>query len=281
MFSINIDLSGIEGLTNFEGELQKAAKEAERDLSAMAYSKAVELSSERLHTRRQMFLDSLYLKEDQGVWVVGLGGAARWIDDGMEPHSMLDALLASPKAKRAKDGSTYIVVPFEHGPGSGPTNTTPPQMDLVNEVKSEMKKRKIPWAKIERDDQGHPKLGALHKFTIADRPLKASQGAGQGWGPVGDVRQGPNERQKAGGGPGGGGIPFLQGVSVIQSMGEGGKVQRSVMTFRVASSKHAEQGRWKHPGLEKVGIIDSVYEWAQAEAEKMLPSILEKMLGRL
>lgn len=280
MFHVNIDLSGLAGLKEFESEARKACESAARDLAAMTHSKAVELAGERLHSRRQMFVDSLSIHEDSGVSIVSLSGSARWIDDGMEPHSMLDDLLKSPKAHHAKDGSVYLVVPFEHGPGKGASNSPASQAQIVETVKAEMKKRKIPWAKIERDDQGRPKLGKLHSFDVNHAPLKTDSGPGQGWGAVGDVRQGPNERQKVGGGPGGGGIPFLQGVAVYQKATEGGKTKRSVMTFRIASSKH--EGRWRHPGLDPVNIIDDTYKWAMEQVESVItPKLIDKILSRL
>jgi hypothetical protein len=110
----------------------------------------------------------------------------------------------------------------------------------------------------------------LHKLNIMNAPLKTHEGPGQGWGPVGDVRQGPNERQVVGGGPGGGGTPFLQGLNVYQSEYKGKqgetRVQRTMMTFRVASSKHRDQGgRWDHPGLRPVNVVEDTYAWAQQE----------------
>ncbi len=262
-------------------ELEAAAKEAQASLAAQVHAKAVELASERLHSRRQMYVDALTLDESDGVAVLSLDATAGWIDDGMEPHSMLDALLSSPKAKLAADGSRYLVVPFEHGPGKGATNTPASQLDIVSAVKSEMKARQIPWSKIEKDDQGRPKLGRLHKFDIDHKPVKTGVGAGQGWGPVGDVKQGPNERQAVGGGPGGGGIPFLKGVAVYQHAVEGNKTQRSVMTFRIASSKH-DDVRWKHPGLEPTNIFEDTYKWALETVENdIVPALIKRLQERL
>lgn len=282
MFTVNIDTSALQELgKEFEGALKAATSEAARDLSVMVHAKAVELANEKLHSRRQMYIDALSMREEDGVFILALDASAGWIEDGMPRHNMLEALLASPKAKLAADGSRYLVVPFEHGPGKGPTNTPASTQDLVSTVKTEMKRRKIPWGKVERDDQGRPKLGRLHRFNIEDGPPKTHQGPGQGWGPVGDVKQGPNQRQAVGGGPGGGGIPFLRGVAVYQHAVEGGGVKRSVMTFRIASSKH-EAPRWDHPGVQKVAIFDSVAQWAQEEIDKnILPKLAESILAKL
>jgi hypothetical protein len=280
---VNIDTSGFGDLG---GDLEKALKEeaiaANRELALMAQAKATEMANERLHNRRKKFIDALHLSQEGDVWVLSLDAGARWIDEGMPPHNMLDDLLASPKVKRAADGSAYVVVPFEHGPGKGSGENTPYQQDIVDTLKKEFKARKIPWAKIEKGDNGAPKLGKIRSFSIDHSPVKSHDGPGQGRGPIGDVRQGPNKRQVVGGGPAGGGIPFLQGVAVYQRAKEGGGVQKSVMTFRIASSKHQGQDRWNHPGLEPTNIMDDVAKWAQEAVERdIFPKLIDAVLSRL
>jgi hypothetical protein len=280
VINIKVDAPGFSDLRDLGVDLERIAKQAGEDLAAMAYGKAVELAGERLHSRRQMFVDGLHLVEQDGVKVLQLDANVRWIDDGLPPHDMLDALLASPKAKFSKDGSRYLVVPFGHGPGKGATNTPTSSQPMVEAVKREMKARKIPWARIERDADGNALMGRLHKFDVraSIHPAKTGQGAGQGWGPEGAVRQGPNERQLVGGGPGGGGRPFLSQVNVYQRPKPGGGVQRSVVSFRIASSKHRGDGRWHYPGIEGAGIFDEVEAWSQRTLDQdILPKLLAKL----
>ncbi len=213
-------------------------------------------------------------------WDITVAEGASYVCNGVlihnSPHDMLEQLLASPKAKRAKDGSTYLVVPFDHSPGSSTSNTPASSMPMVDAVRKEMKKRKIPWGKVERDDQGRPLLGRLHRFDVK-QPEKTGYGPGQGHGPVGDVRQGMNQRQRAGGGPGGGGTPFLQGVHVYQHQ-EGQGVKRSVVTYRIASSKQQGQGMWRHPGLDPVRIIDDTAEWCLDQVDRVIvPALLDRV----
>jgi hypothetical protein len=250
---------------------EKALNEASRDVAAMVYAKAKELAAERLNSRRDMFVEGLTLYPvNDDVWIVELDAKVRWIDDGVPEHSMLDDLLKSPKAKTAKDGSKYVVVPFNHGPGKGPTNSTQAQQDLTSTIKTEMKRRKIPFGKIEKGEDGSPKIGKLHSFDIMNAPNKTHEGPGQGKGPVGSARQGPT------------GIPFLQGVNVYQSKvkDKAGKesVKKSIMTFRVASSKHKSEGRWEHPGLDPVNILDDAMAEAMEEFEK---EIAPGLIGRI
>lgn len=282
MVTINIDIGDLASLKEFQDIAKSVCDEASRNLAAMTHAKMVELASERLHSRRQNFIDALTLKEEDGVMIISLDASQRWVDDGMEPHSMLENLLKSPKAHRAKDGSVYVVVPFEHGPGKGVTNSPASTQDVVSTVKAEMKRRKIPWSKVERDDQGRPKLGQLHRFSIEHSPLKTHEGPGQGRGPIGDVKQGPNVRQRVGGGPSGGGIPFLRGVAVYQKAMDGGGVKRSVMTFRIASSKMTGEDIWKHPGLEPVHIFDDAFRWAEEQVESVIvPQLIQKLVDSM
>jgi len=281
MFYVNIDMTGLAALgQELEGAMKSAMLDAGRELSAQAHARAVELANAKLNSRRQMFIDGLHMKEEDGVFILSLDAKVSWIDDGMPRHNMIEDLLKSPHAKRAKDGSKYMVIPFNHGPGKGPTNTPASTLDLVGTVKAEMKSRKIPFAKIERDDQGRPKTGMLHRFNIDNSPTKTGGGPGQGWGPVGAVKQGPNMRQKVGGGPGGGGIPFLRGVAVYQHAMDGGGVKRSIMTFRIVSSK-MESPRWDYPGVEPTNIFAETAKWCDEQVDKMIPQIIDSVTSKV
>jgi hypothetical protein len=288
LFHVNIDLSDLKDFgPQFQATVEKEMLGAVNRLTAMTHAHIVEEANKKLHTRRQMFLDAIswYSDREGKFFVINLDASARWIDDGMKPHNMLDDLLKSDKAKTAKDGSKYLVVPFEHG--GGVTQNTPWQMDLLREVRREMKMRQIPYKKIERNGDGSPKIGLLHTFDINDQPPKTKDGPGQGWGPVGAVRQGWFAGAKGpptDGGDRADGTPFLQGLRVYQKWGKGKKgepiVKRAIMTFRVASSKHKDQeGRWDHPGLGPLNIFDEAADWAKTTWEKeVAPNVLSKLL---
>ncbi len=286
MMSVNIDLGDLQDLLDLKDVTNKAVQDAARELTVLTHGRIVELAQSHLHSRREMFVDALtYHPLSSDVWVVNLDAKARWIDDGMPQHNMLDDLLKSPKAKFAKDGSKYLVVPFNHGPGKGKTNSTPAQQDLVSTLKKEMKARGIPFGKIERGADGAPKVGKLHGFDVMKDPVKAQEGPGMGHGPIGAVRQGPNERQAVGGGPGGGGTPFLQGVRVYQTKDASAKsgVKRSIMTFRIASSKHKSGGkRWEHPGNPPMNLMEDGLKWALEQWEqKIAPDILARITAKI
>ncbi len=282
MINVSVDVSALLSLLDLRNVLRREAAVAGQHLSSMAHAHAVELAGQRLHSRRKLFVDHLTVAQvGDGVWFLQLDAKAAWIEDGLPSgFDMLPGMLKSPKAKTSKAGDRYLVIPMGLGPGKGmsaPTSSQP----MIGAVRAEMKKQGIPWGKIERGSDGKALLGKLHSFSV-DAPLKTGQGPGQGWGPVGSVRQGPNERQKVGGGPGGGGRPFLQGVTVSQHETPQGGVRRSISTFRVASSKHAGTGMWKHPGTEPAHILLDTLDWLQTVWEsEVAPALLDRVVAAL
>lgn len=262
MIHLHLDISPIVDLAKeLETQAKKAGDEALQALAAQTREHIVEQVQQKLHSTREKYLQHLHLEqEDAGVWVIVLDAEAMWIEEGMEEHEMIDDLLKSDKAKTAQDGSKYVVVPFKHN--KGPSEQTPEAKSLTDAIKKEMKNQGAPWGKMETDEKGNVKTGLVRSFDIMREPIKDKVGPGMGHGPIGQVRQGMT------------GIPHLQGVRVYQKevMGANGKPQmkKSVMTFRVASSKHKGSGRWVHPGLEAKHFMDEAAEWAQKEFEERI-----------
>lgn len=239
-------------------------------LSAQTREHIVEEANKRLKSRRQMYIDGLTTyQENDHTWIISLDASVRWIDDGMRPHNMLDALLKSPKAKRTKDGGQYLIIPFSHKKGK--TEMTKAQSTLTATIKSEMSKMNIPYGKIETHSDGTPRIGVLHNLDITQLPLKSMNGPGQGQGPIGEVRQGPT------------GIPLLQGIQVRQrkTLDKRGNehVVREIMTFRIASSKQRLQsGRWDHPGTSPVPLLEEGAKWAKEHWEQHVQPKLFDMI---
>ncbi len=267
MININLDISEVAQLVNLQDEINKAADVAAGELASLIKTKAQELAAQKLKTRREMYQKGLkVIKVDDNTHIVALDGKVRWIDDGQPAFDMLRYLLNSKKAKNGKNGR-YIVIPFSHSPGRGKTSSTAAQQDLVAAVKAELKSRDIPFGKIETDQHGKAKMGRLHSFDIMHAPKKSDPGKGQRRGPVGEVMQGNTK------------TPFLQGVSVHQSMGKNGKVQRSIVTFRIASENHKSQAKWEHPGNAPVDILEQAMKEAlEIWSKTVAPGILDKIL---
>lgn len=274
MFFLNLDIAP---LLNVAEKLTDAAKAAMRKhgelLVAQTRAHIVEQANIKLHTRRQLYVDNLtHLQVDENTWVINLDAKARWIDDGMPEHNMIDDLLKSSKAKTAKDGSKYVVIPFQHK--KGPTQMTPAQATLLNTIKSELAKQKIPYGKLETGGDGKVKLGLLHKLDIKDAPIKNSNAPGQGKGPVGAVMQGNT------------GIPLLQGLRIYQTKVKDKSghesIRRDIMTFRIASSKQKGQGKWDYPGTSAVPLMAEGYDWAKRQWEtNIVPGLIADINSKL
>ena len=257
MFYVGLDLSSLLALgDNLQTDLEKAGREAAEQLTLASHSHLLELVQEKLHSTREKYLEGVSFKQiDKDTWAIELDPKMNWLEDGMPEHSMLDALLSSPKAKTAKDGSKYLAVPFQHN--KGPSSQTPMQTSLTNLVKAEFKARQIPYGGIEKDATGKPKTGLLHAFDVEKR--------GKGAVPVSKS-----------------GISLLAGVRVYQKEVKdkqgNSSVKKAVMTFRMASSKHPD--KWRHPGLEARNFMEQTYEWALKEWDKkILPDLIAKVTG--
>lgn len=288
MFFINLNVADFLGLEQkFTKAVEQEMKAAVRDLSAMTLAHIKEKVQRELHTTRDKYNKALSTEEVDGgeLWVINLDmKQAGWIEEGLKPHEMIADMLKSKKVgkngkpwvKTSKDGSKYASVAFDHK--KGPASQSPEATDLTDAIKAEFKKRKIPYNKIEKDDQGQTKLGLLHSLNVPT-PKKTHNGPGQGWGVVGAPRQGAT------------GIPFLHGVQVHQKEVEeldaktgkkGKKTVRAIMTYRMVSSKMMGSGRWFHPGISPKLLIDEGYEWALGELEntiitKTLDSIIKAL----
>ena len=264
MIMLNLNLGPLLELSDqLKAKLNKTLENAAQSLAMQAHAHLLQEVQGKLHSTREKYLDALSFSQvNSSTWVISLDQKAMFIEEGLDEHEMIDAMLKSPKAKMARDGSRYLVVPFQHN--KGPTSQTPAQQDLTATVKKELEARQIPYGKIERDGHGKAKTGLLHSFDITKEPVKTHEGPGQGHGPVGAVRQGNT------------GIPFLQAVRVYQKEMKDGSIKKSIMTFRVVSSKQRGSGKWVHPGLEPRALMDETADWALKTWETMQNDIIEQ-----
>lgn len=268
LISVQLDLGPLRELATLGDAVQEATRREAQLLLAQTHAHIVEEASEKLHARRQMYVDALSFFEEDGVYVVNLDASAVWIEDGQEAFSLLPGLLNSPKAKVSKSGSRYMVVPFTHN--VGPSVASPAQKQVVESIKSSLKAAGVPYGKVERDQHGNPKLGMLHDLRLST-PAKTGSGPGWGRGPAGEPIQGWSHDGKSG-------TPILKGAKIFQHQKSGGGTQRSVMTFRVASEEHEGQDRWNHPGTKPLRLFESAAEWARTQWDKeIVPRIVEQL----
>ena len=235
--------------------LQRDLQAGAQALAASTHAHVLERAAEVLHSRHDAYRKACHLEQvAENVWAITVDREALWIEDGQPAHSMLPDLLGSPKAKTAADGSKYIVIPFDHG--KAPTRQTAEQRSITGMLRAELKARKIPWKGIEKHGDGTPKLGLLHKFDFGG-PQRGPTAHNVGWS-----------------------SPVLDGVriyqNVVRTASGGERVQRDILTFRVASSKHAGL-KWNMPSQEGVKLLDEALTWAQDHWEReVLPTILDR-----
>lgn len=226
----------------FAMEAESDMRKGVANLSALAHAKIRELASEKLHSTRNTFLDNLSQVEEvvPGVFVITLNEAALFIEEGMERHDMKPDLLKN--AMVGKNGR-YKIIPFKHS--KLPQDTTGKEQNIVQQIKSKLKKEKVPFRKIEYDSKGDPRLGKLHTFS---------------WG---------GEK------PGKGNTGVLERVNVYQTKGPTGNVRRDIFTFRTVTDKQTD--KWVHPGVKAAKILDEAGDWAEKTWEnEILPEILNK-----
>jgi hypothetical protein len=240
----------VEKLTESLGALQKEATQvlemAVKSASVMTHAKAQELAAQQLKTRHKTYKDNLVYREvAPGLWVVELLEPAMWIEEGRPEGSMVDDLLRK-NPKIAKDGTRYKSIPFDQT--REVNSKTNPQNNVVKTMlQNFLKESKIPLTKIEKNSDGSPKLGTLHKLNIKS-PYPS-----------------PTASHQA-----------LWGVNIIQRM-VNGKVKRDILTFRTVSDKSKAEGKFYYPGLEGVKILDQSYDWITKTWEsEILPSLMRQ-----
>ena len=239
------------------GELKDKVEQvlylAVKRLAVTTHAEVQRLAEDNLHSSKQAYLDAIDIRNGNGfkeiapgLWVVDLNESAMWIEEGQEPHSMKEKLLAK-NSKISKDGYRYKSIPFSHSKSQD--LQTSQEKDLVNEIRSHLKKQKISFKGIETDATGKPRLGRLHRMNIPSKRLKSYHVA-----------------------------PPLQNLSIYQSKGKNGKIRRDVVTFRTISENPNSKSKWFHPGIKPPRkFMDRALEIAMRRWEsEILPDILSR-----
>jgi hypothetical protein len=243
MINLKFNINADEIAAEFKGAMLEVKQEIEaavENLATLTHAKIKELADEKLHSTHKTYMDSLEGPEEisPGVFVITLHQDALFIEEGLKNNfDMKPGLL---------DGKKYRIIPFEHT--KGPSQSTPKAQMIVDKLKSELKRAKIPYKKIEKTADGSPRVGLLHKINLPSQ------------------KPSPVASHEA-----------LHGVRIYQTLNKNGKARRSIFTFRTVSAGPASDGKWIHPGLEKKQFFEKALEWAEKEFETViLPEILNK-----
>lgn len=243
---IKIDASSIASeLREYKSQIEKEIQEGVKMLATAAHAKITEMAHSELHSSQKKYLEALDIQSiSENIHVVTLDEKAFWIEDGIPENTDMKPALLSKNTKTSKDGNKYRSIPFEHSTGT-PTGGSSSQ-NIVNQIKTALSKKNIPFKQIERHANGSPKLGKLHTIDVPS------------------------------GKPGKGNTPQLQGVNIYQSMGKDSKVRRDVLTFRTVSSGPASSDKFIHPGTKAMNFFEKTEQWSYEQWENtILPQILK------
>jgi len=240
--NLNIDINELtKEFDSIKKEVQKAIQDGAEALATMTHAKINELATDELNTRAKEYKENLTFEEVQkGIWIVTMLEPGLWVEEGLKPYDMKETHLAK-NAKVGKDGKRYKHIPFDKA--KPPSQQSESANKLTNQIKEHLRANKIPFRKIELNENGSPRLGLLHKFSLpSDKPSARSKD------------------------------PSLKNVQIYQTKDSTGNIRRDVMTFRTISDN---SDNWQHPGVEAVKLFEKALTWAEREWEtKILPDIL-------
>jgi hypothetical protein len=216
-----------------------------RSLASMTHAKLQEEARDSLGSLSKKYQNAIeFINPEENLWIVNLKEEAMFIEEGRKSGFMSE-LLSGRSSKVNKKGERYAIIPFEHS--KSPSEQSQKARKLSEEIKTFLKGQKVSWKKIEYNSDGSPRIGLLHRFNVES------------------ARPTPHSKD-----------PALKGVAIYQNKKSDGSVRRDVMTFRIITEKHREQGKWFHPGMEGKKLMDKVFDWAIYEWEQtVLPSILK------
>ncbi|HUM43273.1 MAG TPA: hypothetical protein PKI14_10020 [Fervidobacterium sp.] len=242
---------------DIEDMAEATIKEAHREMEMVAmqaHGLIVEKATQKMRSTRQMYLDALGIEHvggngGQDIWSITLKKSAAFLEDGKEAHNALQYFLNSPKAKTAKDGGKYLVIPFKHN--KGPTQNSAAQQRVTNFVNRELKAKGLD--KIQTDSNGKAIIGKVATVKI-DNPKQPTNRFNQ---------------------------PILKGLTIYQRevKTKSGKTQikRDVMTFRVASSKQEGQSLWDLPPRQGLHAFDETAKEIDLIWDKIVQSLAARM----
>jgi len=211
-----------------------------------------------------------WVQIDENMWVVEIDPSVAWIEEGRDATSMAtDKWLLKPdKAKLAKDGSTYRVIPMD----AKKDNRRNPE--LKNILNDQLQKQGVDMSTLDLDGSGQPKLGVIKKLNFGTNVTEKSSSNEMFFSAPRSAEQG-----KKLGLPAYGGKHQLQGAVVTQRKDERGGVKKEATTFRVVSSKHEAEGRWMYPKVEPLDSIPKAYEFAEQQWNKIVAALEESFKG--
>lgn len=250
---IDIDVK-VEGSLKDEAEkikknIEEDLKKAIKALGASAYKHAEDLAQTKIKGKlSDIYKSNLKIENpSENVVIIELKEEALWIEKGRKSGFMEELL--NSKSKVSKDGNRYRVIPIKNSSNAGSTKSV--GEDLVGDLKTFLKSQGIRTSKtkqLETDEKGSPRIGKINSFDL--KKMRDKKGLSE------DIKS----------------------VSVFQNKNQKtGKVERSIVAFRVISDKHKTSGKWVHPGTPPARILEDTFKWIEQQWQtQIFPALKEK-----
>lgn len=224
-------------LENISEALQAQLNSAIGAVAHSAYSEAIRLAQEKLHSTQLNYINNLSIRKiDDNIWTITLfGKTANDIENGYPGFSIRDNLLKNA-TKTSKDGSKYVDVPLTYEPFAK-SSASPKTTDLRSAALALIKQNGID--KIIRDQAGAPIQGVVARIATTGSQFPES---------------------------------YLSGLTKIQKT-YNGATQSTYLTFRRVSEK-TPANKWLHPGFKGVKIFDEIEQYIETEIDRIIEAIL-------
>lgn len=210
-----------------------------------------------------------YSKLGDGIYLIELDAKASFIEDGSPKRFMKWLLDNNPKAKTAKDGSRYAHIPFSHAKSNSTKNVNDPKSSFYDIVSKRLKEENIDLNKIERNTDGTPKLGIIHKINtnsiIASEKNRSNFSSPRSQEMAAKIGLKPHS-----------GIHKLENLLVTQRKTKSGEVVKEAITIRTISSKHETEGRWYYPQIKPFKGMQSGYDYAKSLMDEAVKRLHEE-----
>jgi hypothetical protein len=223
-------------------------------LARAAQDHWISLAQTRLRSSRADYINGLRQSESykqkvsastQSFEITLVGRMPNNFEFGMpsfDMKSVRPGWLGGAKARRAKDGSFYTVIPFRHSTSSetnmaytGKARAVSTPTNLKNQLRSAVREYGL-------DRMIRTATGQVARGSVSRIPKSA---------PV---------------------HPYLQGLTRIQNTTRtGGSSQ--LMTFRVMS-ENSNPSSWIHPGIKAANLLPEVENWVDNQLDRILETIL-------
>lgn len=231
----NIDEIG-KSVDELSQQMVKDVQTAVGQLSRNVENEAIRLAQERLFSTSNHYIQSIKREQvGDNVWVISIDDEfSEHLENGFNGFDMKPGFLKSDKAKKDKDGNSYLDVPIQQHPFSKQKSSTK-VTDMRSAVESVLKDNNVKKRVEEFDanSKGLSRYGNVTRFSnIKDRRV----------------------------------------AGLVKITPPGSKSGQYLLFRRV--SKNSPQDSWNHPGYQGANIFPDLEKYAKKQLDVILKNIL-------